>query len=66
MLLAVAARYGSKRDALAFARAAGLYEGPRGPRLRPDAPPSAVYPRHAAHLLLGFAELARRENLDRR
>jgi hypothetical protein len=61
MCLAVTARWGATRDATRFANIAGAYDGPGGPRIRPDAPATSVYPRHVAHLLLGLAELARRQ-----
>lgn len=60
MCLAVVARWGTASCAAKFAKAAEAYLGPLGPRVRPDAPPSSVYPRHTVHLLLGLAELARR------
>ena len=58
MCLSVVARHGSVDEAVAMAEAiAHLYGSPSGPRLRPDAP-AVMYPRHAAHVLLGLAELA--------
>lgn len=65
MCLAVVSRYGSRAAARAMAAALlDAYRSPRGLKLVPNAGSDTLYRRHAAHVLLGFAELVRRDRLE--